>query len=96
MHDMGTPPPLPVKHYMYIGVGVGWQRYCKTCQSLRGQDNQVTVFFGGVLAVTMMMMMVIELSSQIILCGVENHNSAQEECSHYVLWIVYGTHDAVT
>ena len=44
----------------------------------------------------MMMMMVIELSSQIILCGVENHNSAQEECSHYVLWIVYGTHDAVT
>ena len=40
---------------MYIGVGVGWQRRCKTCQLLRELDNQGTVFF---LAVTMM---VIEL-----------------------------------
>ena len=25
---------------MYIGAGVGWQRRCKTCQSLRQLDNQ--------------------------------------------------------
>ena len=40
-----------VQHFMYIGVGVGWQRRCKTCQSLRELDNQGTVFF---LAVTVM------------------------------------------
>ena len=39
-----------VKHCMYIGVGVGWQRRCKTCQSLRELDNQGTLF----LPVTMM------------------------------------------
>ena len=44
---------------MYIGVGVGWQRRCKTCQSLRVLENQDgTVFFFFRLAVTMM---VIEL-----------------------------------
>ena len=43
---------------MYIGVGVGWQQRCKTCHSLREQDNQGTVFFVLALAVTMM---VIEL-----------------------------------
>ena len=40
-----APPPL-----LYIGwVGVGWQRHCKTCRSLRELDNQGTVFcfFGG-------------------------------------------------
>ena len=39
-----------VKSYLYIGVGVGWQRRCKTCQSLRELDNQGTVcllFLGG-------------------------------------------------
>ena len=34
-----------VKHYMYIGIGVGWQRRCKTCLSLRELDNQGAVFF---------------------------------------------------
>ena len=43
---------------MYIGVGVGWQRRCKTCLSLRELDNQGTVFFVFFFAVTMM---VIEL-----------------------------------
>ena len=38
-------PPDAVKHFMYIGVGFGWQRRCKTCQSLRELDNQGTVFF---------------------------------------------------
>ena len=43
------PPPPPL---FYIGwVGVGWQRHCKTCHSLRELDNQGTVFlcvfFGG-------------------------------------------------
>ena len=32
---------------MYIGGGVGWQRRCKTRQSLRGLDNQGTVFFSS-------------------------------------------------
>ena len=36
---------------MYIGAGVGWQRRCKTCQSLRELDNHGAVFF---VAVTMM------------------------------------------
>ena len=39
-----------VKHYTYIGVGVGWQRRCKACQSLRELDNRGTFvffFFGG-------------------------------------------------
>ena len=49
-----TPPPTiqqlasvgtdDVKLYMYIGVRVGWQRRCKTCQSLRELDNQGKVF----------------------------------------------------
>ena len=44
---------------MYIGVGVGWQQRCKTCQSLRELDDQGTVFFFFLfLAVAMM---VIEL-----------------------------------
>ena len=30
---------------MYIGVGVSWQRRCKTCQSLREPDSQGTFFF---------------------------------------------------
>ena len=30
---------------MYIGVGVGWQRRCRTCQSLRELDNHGGVFF---------------------------------------------------
>ena len=34
-----------LKTNMYIGVGVGWQRRCKTCHSLRERDNQGTVFF---------------------------------------------------
>ena len=29
---------------MYVGVGVGWQRRCKTCQSVRELDNRGTVF----------------------------------------------------
>ena len=68
---MSTPPPPAVKHYMSIGVGVGWQRRCKTYQSVRELDNQGTVFLGG--AVTMM---VIEY---IILCGVEARTFAQGE-----------------
>ena len=40
-----------VKHYMYIEVGIGWQRRSETCQSLRELHNQHTVFF---FAVTMM------------------------------------------
>ena len=40
---------------MYIGVGVGWQRSCKICQSLRELDNQGIIFWGGGAgAVTMM------------------------------------------
>ena len=34
-----------VQHYMYIRGGVGWQRRCKTCQSLRKLDNQGTILF---------------------------------------------------
>ena len=33
-----------VKHYMYIGVGVGWQRRSKTCQSLRELDRVSFLF----------------------------------------------------
>ena len=29
---------------MYTGVSVGWQRRCKTCQSLRELDNPGAVF----------------------------------------------------
>ena len=36
-----------VKHGMCIGVGLGWQRRCKICQSLRELDNQGAVFFWG-------------------------------------------------
>ena len=43
---------------MYNGVGVGWQRRCKTCQSLRVLDDQGTVCVCVFFAVTMM---VIEL-----------------------------------
>ena len=45
-----------VKHLAYIGVGVGWQRRCKTFQSLRELDNQGTVclFVCLFLAVTIM------------------------------------------
>ena len=34
---------------LFFGVGVGWQRHCKTCQSPRELDNQGTAsfFFGG-------------------------------------------------
>ena len=34
-----------MKHYMFIGVGIDWQRHCKTCQSLRELAIQSTVFF---------------------------------------------------
>ena len=34
-----------VEYYMYIGVGDGWQRGCKTCQSRRELDNQATVYY---------------------------------------------------
>ena len=30
---------------IYVGVGVGWQQRCKTCQSLRELYNQGTFFF---------------------------------------------------
>ena len=43
IHFFLLPPPSPL--YMYIGVGVGWPRRCKTCKSLRGLDKQGTVFF---------------------------------------------------
>ena len=43
---------------MYIGVGVGWQRRCKTCRSLRELDNQGAVFVVVVFCVNMV---VIEL-----------------------------------
>ena len=32
---------------MYIGVGVGWQRRCQTCQSLLEPGNQGTFFFSS-------------------------------------------------
>ena len=41
--------PLP----FYSGVGVGWQRRCKICQSLRELNNQ-GAFFLFFLAITMM------------------------------------------
>ena len=57
LHFFVTVLPSPLQRYenagkrfMYIRVGVGWQRRCKTCQSLRELDNQGTVFvlfFGG-------------------------------------------------
>ena len=50
----GTPPyvyischwlaPTLQNIFMYIGVGVGWQRRYKTCQSLRELDNRGTAF----------------------------------------------------
>ena len=33
-----------VKGYIYVGIGVGRQGRCKTCQSLRKLDNHCTVF----------------------------------------------------
>ena len=52
MHENEYPPPfMQVYIYIYIGwVGVGWRRRCKTRLSLRGLENQGTVFsvcFGG-------------------------------------------------
>ena len=44
---------------MYIGVGVGWQRRCKPCQSLRVVDNQVLFFIRFVFSAVAMM--VVEL-----------------------------------
>ena len=49
---------------MYIRVGVGWQRRCKTRQSLRELDNQGTVAVVVVVVVVVFLavtMMVIEL-----------------------------------
>ena len=49
--------PSPHQYYStiyYIGwVGIGWQRRCKTRQSLRELDHQGTVFFFGGGAITM-------------------------------------------
>ena len=60
----------PPRFRSTIGVGVGRQRPCKTCFSLRELDHQGAVFNVLVfLAVTMIT----------ILCGVENPNSAQED-----------------
>ena len=43
---------------IFVGIGVGWQRRCKTCQSLRELDTQGTVFF---FLLFVFPMMVIEL-----------------------------------
>ena len=69
---------------MYIGVGIGWQRRCKTCQSLRELDNQGTVVavFCFCFAVTMM---VIELDQ---LCGVEN--LTPHRGNDRITWCEYG------
>ena len=41
MYDMSARLPL-----LFIGwIGVGWQRHCKTCRSLRELDDQGSVFF---------------------------------------------------
>ena len=38
-----------VYRYIYVGwVGVGWQRHCKTCRSLRELDYQGTYLFFAV------------------------------------------------
>ena len=48
--NQSTPPAsrIPLHTLLplfYLGwVGVGWQRHCKTCRSLRELDNQGTVF----------------------------------------------------
>ena len=39
---------------MCIGVGVGWPRRCKTCESSRELDNQGTTVSFVSLAVTVM------------------------------------------
>ena len=67
MHEMPPTPPSPY----YIGwVGVGWQRHCQTCRSLREPDTQGTasLFFGG------RSQLVVELDR---LCEVNNLYSAQ-------------------
>ena len=67
---MSTLPPLPpldiyiqwlapvstdaAKHYINVGVGVGWQRRCNTCQSLSELDNQGTFYFLFFFAVAVM------------------------------------------
>ena len=61
-------PPLP--RLFYLGwVGVGWQRHCRTCRSLRELDNQGTSFFFGGHP-----QLVVELDH---LCEVHNLYSAQ-------------------
>ena len=65
-HRTSPPPPL-----FCIGwVGVGWQRHCITCRSLRELDNQSAVFcfFGG------RPKLVVELDH---LCEVKNLYSTQ-------------------
>ena len=54
---------------MCIGVGVGRQRRCKACQTLRERDNQGTVF---VVVFVFVWWSPGWLSSKIILCRVEN------------------------
>ena len=87
--DNQAPPlPRPFKKNIYLvyiifhigWVGVGRQRHCKTCRSLRALDNQGTAFFlGGRLQ------LVVELDH---LCEVKNLYSAQGECSYHVVFMV--------
>ena len=71
-------PVLPPSPYLlYMGwVSVGWQRYCKTCRSLCGLDNQGAVLFFAV-----------GHSWRAHLCGVENLHSAQRELSYHVVFV---------
>ena len=51
--SVGTDAVKTFNVFMYIGVGVGWQRRRETCQSLRELDNR-RYFSFFLLAVTMM------------------------------------------
>ena len=63
-------PPL-----FYIGwFGVGWQRHCRTCRSLRELDNQGTVFLSFFFLWRSPTAVVVELDH---LCEVKNLYSAQ-------------------
>ena len=79
--DISLMYSLIVCLYRLVGVGVGWQRRCKTCNSLRELDNQgaYSLLLGG------------ERSPQLTVeldrwCGVESLSSAQGEWSDHLVF----------
>ena len=66
---------------------VGWQRYCKTCRSLRELDNPGTVFFSLAVA---------HGGFRVHLCEVKNLYSAQGNWLYHVGFMVRHPRDSYT